>query len=98
MDLLFLLFGGAGDIDRLAGIGVDAGLEHRGGEGHGCRSEVLNLLGTVMHLLRLVGEVLHRLLGTAGMGRDEIRDELLVQPGFLIDTQEELPEAEVVLP
>ena len=96
--MLFFLFRCAGDIDRLARIGVDAGIEHRGGEGHGRRCEVLDLLGAVMHLLRLVGEVLHRLLGTAGMGRDEIRDELLVQPGFLIDTQEKLPEAEVVLP
>lgn len=95
---MFFLFGCAGDIDRLAGIGVDAGIEHRSREGHGRRGKVLDLLGTVVHLLRLVGEVFHRLLGTAGMGRDKIGDELLVQPGFLIDTEEEFTESQVVLP
>ena len=77
------------------GIRIEAGVEHLGGGGHGRGGEVLNLLKSVAHLAHDAGEMLHVALGTAGMGGDEIRYELLTQAAlavYLVEDAAELAE------
>jgi len=95
--MLFILFGFS-DEDGLHGVGVEAGVVHAGGEGHGSGSEVLDLFGVVVHALGFGSECGHIAVGAARMGRDEIGNELLVHAGFAVDAIEELAEVEVVLP
>ena len=45
--LSLLLVGTASYVDRLHGVGVDAGVVHLGAEGHGRGSEILYLLTAV---------------------------------------------------
>ena len=70
---------GTGGVDGLHGIGIDAGVEYLGAQGHGRGRKVLNLLQTEVELLGLYGELGHIDLGTAGMAAYEIGYELLTQ-------------------
>ena len=79
----------------LEGVGVEAGVKHLGGGGHGRRGEVLNLLKPVTHLAHDAGEMLHVALGTAWMGGYEIWYELLTQAAlavYLVEDAAELTE------
>ena len=74
--LRLLLFGATGDIDGLHGVGVNAGVVHLGAEGHGRGGEILYLLEPVAEAFHLDGEVCHIAELAAGMGADEIWDQL----------------------
>ena len=92
--LLFLLHIVFGE-DGTESVGVEAGIEHLGGGGHGRRGEVLHLLKPVAHLAHDAGEMLHVTLGTAGMGGDKIRYELLTEATlavYLVENAAELAE------
>ena len=86
--LRLLLFGVASNIDGLHGVGVDAGVVHLGAEGHGRGGEVLYLLKAVAKPLHLDGEVGHVAELAAGVGADEIRDELVAEACLPADSIE----------
>lgn len=67
-----------------AGIGVDAGVIDLGGEGHGGRGEVLDLLKVHVELLGLGGKFGHVYLAACGMARYEVGNELLAHAVALI--------------
>ena len=52
----------------------------------------------VVHFLGPFGQVTHVAVGATGMGRYEVRDELLVQAVLLVDAQEEVAELHEVFP
>ena len=79
---LLLRFGGE---DRLQRIGVVAGIEHLGGDGHGCWRKVLHLFKPVAHLASDGSQLGHVRLPASGMTGDEVRDELLAQVLVVID-------------
>ena len=85
-ELLLLRLGGE---DGLEGVGIETGVVHLGGSGHGGWGEVLHLFEFVPHLLGEVGELRHVLIAAPGMGGDEVRDELLAQAFLLIDAVED---------
>ena len=96
--LLFFLFRRARNIYRFARVRVDAGVEHRSGEGHGRRREVLYLLRPLVHFLRLVRQGLHIALGAPRVRGDEIRNKLLVETRLFVDTEEEVSEPHIMGP
>ena len=77
--LRLFLFGAASHIDGLHGVGVDAGIVHLGAESHGRGGEVLYLLKAVAEPLHLDGEVGHVAELAAGVGANEVRDELVAE-------------------
>lgn len=63
-ELLLLRLGGE---DGLEGVGIETGVVHLGGGGHGGWSEVLHLFEFVPHLLGEVCELRHVLIAASGM-------------------------------
>ena len=86
---LFLV-GTASHIDGLHSVGVDAGVVHLGGERHRSGCEILYLLETVAEFLHRNSQVCHISDGTARMGADEIRNELITESGRGTDAVEVL--------
>lgn len=77
--LVGFVSGCACDVEWLHGGGVDAGVVHLGGEGHGCGCEVLDLFEAVAHLFEVEGELGHVFEAAAGVGADEVGDELVAE-------------------
>lgn len=84
--------GGGGAVDALEGVGVVAGVEDFGAEGHGGRGEVLDLLEVHVESAGDVGQAGHVFFAAAGVGGDEVRDELLVEAVFFVDLVEDFAE------
>lgn len=73
--LLLLLLGRAGDVHRLAVVGMHAGGVDLGRDRHRRGREILHLLQAEAEVLGLEGELGHILGARAGVGADEIRDD-----------------------
>ena len=84
---LFLL--GLGTLDWLKGIGVEPSVPRLGGNGHGCRRKILNLLQLEVEMFGFYGQIGHVGLAATRMAGDEVRDDLLVQSFLAIDTVED---------
>lgn len=68
---------GAGDLDGVA-FGVDAAVEHGGGDRAGRGDEALDLLGAPTAPFEPVGKVVHVLRTASGEGAHEIRNDILL--------------------
>lgn len=76
--------------DGLHSVGIDAGVVHLGGERHRRGCEILYLLETVAEFLHRNSQVCHISDGTARMGTDEIRNELITESSRGTDAVEVL--------
>ena len=74
--------------DRFKGVGVIARVPHFCGNGHGGRSEVLNLFQMKVELLGEYCQFGHVFLMTARVAGDEVGDDLLVQMLLAVDAVE----------
>ena len=92
----FLLLG-VGGIDGFQRVGIVAGVEHLGRDGHGRRREVLNLFQLIAHFTGNLCQLRHVGLGTTGMAGDEVGDDLLAQTFLLVDAVELALEVEELL-
>lgn len=79
------LIGPAGDVDRLHGVGVDAGVVHLGAEGHGRRREILYLFEAVAETFHLDSKVGHVAEPASGVGTDEVWDKLVAEAFLAAD-------------
>ena len=79
------LIGPAGDVDRLHGVGVDAGVVHLGAEGHGRGSEILYLLKAVAEAFHFDSEVGHVAELASGVGTNKVRDKLVAEACLTTD-------------
>lgn len=84
-----LFFWGLGGEDGLEGVGMEACVPCLGGDGHGGGCEVLHLFELEVEVFGEDGEFGHVFGGAAGMGTDEIRDDLLMQVFATIDVVED---------
>ena len=82
----FLCLGGE---DGLEGVGMEAGVPSLGGDGHGRGGEVLHLLELEVEVFGQTGELGHVFGGAAGMGADEVGDDLLAQVVAAVDVVED---------
>ena len=78
-----------GGEDGFEGVGVVARVPGLGGDGHRRGGEVLHLFEVEVEALGDDGELCHVLLLTAGVGGDEVGDDLLTEPFLAVDAVEE---------
>ena len=87
-----LLVGIGGDVDRLHGPGVQAGVVHTGGQGAGGGVEVLNLLGLTAGAVEPLGQP-HRVVQSAARVRgDEVGHQVLLLAVLPVESLVLLPE------
>ena len=87
-----LVVGRAGDEDRLHGAGVQAGVPHAGRQGAGGGIEVLHLLRHVSLPVEPLRQLDRILQGAAGVGGDEVGDQVLVLAVAAVELEVLLPE------
>lgn len=86
--LTLLFFGVVRTIAGLQGVGMQAAVVNFGRYRHGRWGEILHLFELEIEALGLGGQLGHGLFGTAWVGRDEIRDDLLPQAILFINVVE----------
>ena len=75
-------FFGFGGVDGFEGVGVDAGVIDFGGQGHGGRSEILDLFEFEVQAAGFGSQVGHVFVGATGMGGNKVGDQLLLAAFF----------------
>ena len=88
MSLGEFVFRTLGGEDGFKGVGVVARVPSLSGNGHWRGGEVLYLFEVEVEALGDNGEFCHVLLLTAGVGGDEVGDDLLTEPFFAVDAVE----------
>ena len=85
----------SGDVDLIARTRIPTGPVHRRRERAGRRIEILNLVGREAPVAQALGELDRLAEAGAGMGRNEIRQEVLFEPRLASRPRETFGESPV---
>lgn len=82
-------FGCFGRVDGVHGVGMHSAVPRFGADGHRGGGEILHLFQSEIQLFGFGCQFGHVFSCASRVGRDEVGDDLLLQPTFAVDTVED---------